>query len=66
MDLPIVTDLQPADREVCLGNVVGDEADDEPDECHGDQQPSLGGRNGDAGDGGDATPPNSSSRGDWI
>jgi hypothetical protein len=37
--LPIVTDPLPADREVCSGNVGGDEADDEPDECHGDQQP---------------------------
>src|SRR4051794_16739810 len=39
MGFTIVTDPQPADREVCSGNVGGDEADDEPDECHGDQQP---------------------------
>jgi len=37
--LPIVTDPQSADREVCSGNLVGDEADNEPDECRRDQQP---------------------------
>jgi hypothetical protein len=39
MGLAIVTDPQPTDREVCSGNVGGGEADDEPDECYGDQQP---------------------------